>query len=145
MLKKVFEVTPVAKPRMSQKDVWAKRPCVLKYRAYCDELRLQAGTWELPYSFAVTFVCPMPKSWSNKKRAEMDGQPMQTTPDNSNLLKALEDALLKDDSKVWQVAAKKIWGVEGRVEVMEIENVLFQFADRRKAPRAEAEAEEVLP
>jgi Holliday junction resolvase RusA-like endonuclease len=107
MLKKVFEITPVAKPRMSQKDVWAKRPCVLKYRAYCDELRLQAGKWELPYSFAVTFVCPMPKSWSKKKRAEMEGKPMQTTPDNSNLLKALEDALLKMIRKSGRLQQRK--------------------------------------
>lgn len=31
--------TPVAKPRMTKRDKWAKRPCVMKYWAWCDLVR----------------------------------------------------------------------------------------------------------
>ena len=62
----------------------------------------------------------------------MEGKPMQSRPDLSNLLKALEDALMEKDEMIYQATAKKLWSVEGKVEVMAIENVLFQFPDRRK-------------
>lgn len=35
----ILDIEPVAKPRMTKKDKWAKRPCVMKYRAYKDMLR----------------------------------------------------------------------------------------------------------
>jgi Holliday junction resolvase RusA-like endonuclease len=67
----------------------------------------------------VHFVLPMPKSWSDTKRAEMLGQPHQQKPDISNLLKALEDAVVKDDSKIWHYAAQsKTWGEEGSIEII---------------------------
>ena len=132
MQKKVFEIIPVPKPRQTQRDRFKPSNATLRYRAYADELRLQAGRWTLPESFAVVFHVPMPKSWSKKKRAEMEGKPMQSRPDLSNLLKALEDALMEKDEMIYQATAKKLWSVEGKVEVMAIENVLFQFPDRRK-------------
>ena len=33
-----FNVNPVAKPRMTQRDKWKKRPVVDKYYAYKDEM-----------------------------------------------------------------------------------------------------------
>lgn len=131
MQPKVFEIDPCPKPRQSAQDRWKvganARPAVARYRAFCDNLRLQAGSWRLPDSFAVTFTLAMPKSWSKKKRAELDGQPAQQKPDLSNLVKSLEDAMRDDDEKVHQVAAKKVWGPVGKIVVFEITNVLFQM------------------
>lgn len=42
----VFDICPLPKPRMTQRDRWAKRPAVLRYRAFCDEVRLRA--WRCP-------------------------------------------------------------------------------------------------
>ena len=39
---------------------------------------------------------------------------------------------LPEVGDVDNATAKKLWSVEGKVEVMAIENVLFQFPDRRK-------------
>lgn len=113
-----YPITPCPKPRMTQKDKWEKRPRVLRYRAFCDECRLRGV--HLPVAGAeVHFVLPMPKSWSDTKRAEMLGQPHQQKPDISNLLKALEDAVVKDDSKIWHYAAQsKTWGKEGSIEII---------------------------
>ena len=60
-------VTPYGKPRMTRRDQWAKRPAVIRYRAFCDAVR---AAWPagVPYPAAgahVTFWLPMPKSWSN--------------------------------------------------------------------------------
>ena len=50
----------------------------------------------------------MPKSWSKKKKAEMDGKPHQSRPDLDNMVKSL-DALVAEDSGIWDLSAKKFW------------------------------------
>lgn len=97
---------------MTQSDRWKERPPVVRYRHYCDDVRLYEI--RVPEAGAhITFVLPMPKSWSKKKRAEMDGQPHQQKPDIDNLTKALLDALFEDDAHIWDVRTSKRWGEIG--------------------------------
>lgn len=113
-----LNITPVAKPRMTRADKWKKRPSVEKYRAFADELR-----FILPRSFdfngaSIEFVIPMPKSWTLKKRAEMDGEPHTQTPDIDNLMKALFDAHMSDDSGIHTIGRlHKRWGTNGMIIV----------------------------
>jgi len=65
----------------------------------------------------VQYTIPMPKSWSKKKRAEMNGQPHKQKPDRSNLDKALEDALYQDDAHLHTLASRKVWGQQGSIEI----------------------------
>jgi Holliday junction resolvase RusA-like endonuclease len=109
-------ITPVSKPRQTQADRWKKRPAVIRYRAFADELRLKYPH-EMPLNVHLTFHMPMPKSWSKRKRAEMVGKPHQQKPDLDNLQKAVWDALLEEDSIVWRCVAEKYWGVEGSIEI----------------------------
>ncbi len=111
----VIKINPVAKPRMTQSDKWKKRKCVLVYRAFCDELRLQARNFELGGNYKICFYLPMPKSWSKKKKEYMKGTPHQQKPDLDNLIKSINDALLKDDSVVYRFEASKWWGDEGKI------------------------------
>src|SRR5262245_57443372 len=110
-----YPVTPVAKPRMSQRDKWAERPCVLRYRAYCDRLRL--ARVKLPEPCKVVFFLPMPKSWGKGKRALMLGRLHKQRPDVDNLLKGLLDALYGDDSHVASIWAEKRWAHDGAIMV----------------------------
>lgn len=111
-----YSITPVGKPRMTQRDKWQQRPPVLRYRLFCDEIRLHDIT--LPEQGAhVVFVMPMPSSWSSKKRAAHDGQPHRQKPDIDNLQKALLDALFDDDAHIWDIRASKIWGEEGQIVI----------------------------
>lgn len=113
-------ITPVGKPRMTQADKWKKRPRVLRYREFCDQVR--ASKLELPEAGAsVTFFLPMPKSWSKKKRLEMFGRPHQQKPDLDNLLKALCDAIYEEDCKIWSVSAQKLWSDFGKIIITEQE------------------------
>jgi len=68
--------------------------------------------------FLVEFEVPMPKSWSKKKKLEMDGQPHRQKPDVDNLLKALLDAVLDDDSGIHNVWMKKKWGKKGSITIL---------------------------
>lgn len=120
-MRMVFSVTPVAKPRQSQADKWQVRPPVARYRTYADELRRQArrAGFRMPEAgAAIRFTLPMPRSWSKRKRAALAGQPHRQKPDLDNLIKALTDALLPDDSGLWQLAgAEKRWGEAGSIEI----------------------------
>lgn len=118
MNEKVFNITPLGKPRMTRADKWKKRPEVLRYRAFCDEVRL--NNVSLPESgYHVIFVLPMPPSWSKKKRSLMDGKPHQQKPDKDNLEKALLDAIFGEDSHIWDGRVTKIWGETGQMIIRE--------------------------
>ena len=112
-----YNVVPVAKPRMTQRDKWKNRPSVAKYWAYRDEIR--AAGFIPPDTFKITFYMPMPKSWSRKKKDYMMAQPHQQRPDRDNLEKAFEDCF-GEDSRFWSVWATKLWSLEGWIEVEEL-------------------------
>lgn len=117
----VLNVTPCPKPRMTQRDKWSKRPSVVRYREFCDELRRVVGDAidVIPcHGIHVQFYLPMFKSWTKKKRARLDGKPHQQKPDVDNLTKAFADALWPDDdSHVWDMRATKRWATEGRIVI----------------------------
>lgn len=111
---KRYNITPVAEPRQVQSDKWRPRTSVLRYRAFKDEVRLH-GVQIRPTGDRVIFLMPMPPSWSQKRRAEMLGQPHQSKPDTDNLLKALWDAVHSDDQHIFHADALKFWGERGEI------------------------------
>ena len=113
-----YKITPIAKPRQTRADVWKKRPCVLRYRAFADQVRAMGLV--VPESGArITFILPMPRSWSKAKREMMRSTPHQQKPDIDNRCKALLDALYEDDSVVWEISLCKVWGDEGAIVIGE--------------------------
>ena len=109
-----YPITPVAKPRMTRADKWRKRPATSKYWHFVDLCKLQRV--EFPcFGAHVTFILPMPGSWSKKKKAQMDGKPHMQKPDWDNLGKALSDAIYKDDSGIYDVHITKRWGRDGMI------------------------------
>lgn len=125
MRRYVFPVTPVGKPRQTQRDKWQRRPAVVQYRDFCDALRAYAAKARFTppdAGLSITFYLPMPRSWSRKKRRAMALSPHQQKPDKDNLEKAFWDALKGDDSTVWHTASvEKRWAGEddetGMIEV----------------------------
>lgn len=109
-------IEPVPKPRMTQRDRWAKRPAVVRYHQFCDELRGLVNANDVPIPYRVTFYLPIPKSWSKKRKAEAEGEPHTQRPDKDNLEKAFLDALFPDDSHVWSGWAEKRWSSVPRIE-----------------------------
>lgn len=113
-----FDIEPFAKPRMTQRDKWKKRPVVENYYKFKDAINIFANINKYKPSnpLSIIFVIPMPASWSNKKRESMNESPHLCRPDLSNLIKAFEDCLMKEDSTLWHYGEmKKIWGFKGKI------------------------------
>ncbi len=106
-----YDILPVPKPRMTQRDRWRKRPCVLRYRAFCDLVRF--ARIALPLSYHVTFVLPTtdPRLW---------GESHDRTPDRDNLEKAFLDAWTSDDRRYASALVHKVWGERGMIIVGEL-------------------------
>lgn len=114
-----ISIRAVPKPRMTHADRWLGRPCVLRYRAFCDELRLRRIV--LPERFVAIFRIAMPKSWPRARRDAMRGTPHRQTPDRANLLKALEDALCPHgDAHLWDGREAKLWADEDAIEILAV-------------------------
>ena len=95
-----IHLTPMGKPRMTQRDKWDKRAC--------------AAGYEMGDSLYVDFHLPMAKSWSKKKKAEKLGTKHDQKPDIDNMAKAVMDSLSKDDKEVNTLFARKYWSENGQ-------------------------------
>lgn len=113
--------TPVGAPRMTQRDKWAQRPCVMQYRAWKDSARAAAGLLPPPEKIRslswVAYFEP-PKSWSQKKRAAAIGKFHRAKPDRDNIDKAVLDALFEHDSAIAAGHISKHWAETSRLEVV---------------------------
>lgn len=127
-----FNIIPIGKPRMTQSDKWRKRPAVMKYWEYKERLTIQAKLlgFTVPECLEILFIIPMPKSWSAKKKAAMDGKPHQQKIDVDNAIKGFFDCLCVDDSYIYYVSAMKVWGHSGKIKVNTsgMESVADKFA-----------------
>lgn len=113
-----YPIEPVPKPRMTQRDLWKKRPCVLRYYRFKDQCRVRRV--KLPQPCRVVFHMPMPSGWSNERQRAMDGMPHTVRPDLDNLVKALGDAVCKEDSHLWNIRAEKRWSLTPGIEVVKV-------------------------
>lgn len=114
---------PVGSPRQTQRDKWRKRPCVVKYRDWCNKARDSVPKRALLMDYQEAhFIAYLefPKSYSNKKAMSLEGCPHKQKPDSDNLLKSLLDALFKEDSGIWKVSGEKRWD-DGQGARMEVE------------------------
>lgn len=122
-LEYIGEIVP--KPRMTRADTWKHRPIVDSYYAFKDSLVLQANmqNFVLGDAYSVVFRIPMPTSWSKVKRESYMNTTHNQRPDCDNLVKALQDSLLQEDSKVWHISATKIWTAgESRIDVINLDD-----------------------
>ena len=112
-------INPVAAPRMTRRDRWMKRPCVMRYFAFRDELLKKSSGYTLKDEISLIFGIPMPKSWSKKKKERMNLMPHQQKPDLDNLIKAFKDTF-GDDAHVHTYGImRKVWAHEGFVTIVE--------------------------
>lgn|SRR5512143_668186 len=103
---------PMGKPRMTQRDVWKKRPVVLRYHDYCDRIREAAPNLISKvdvYAIDVKAYIAMPESWPKKKKEHLCGFPCRQKPDWDNIGKAVCDALFKEDSAIADGRTRKFW------------------------------------
>ncbi len=85
----------------------------IKYELKIDMKPIDVGI-QMEYGFAFQ----MPKSWSKKKKAAMDGMPNIQKPDCSNMIKFYEDCfngvLFVDDCLIYRSTEEKWWDTENK-------------------------------
>lgn len=123
IIRVISELEAVGKPRMTQRDKWAQRPCVMRYWDFKDKLMASALKQRYRpemdvYCIDASVFLPMPDSWSKAKCKQHEGQPHRQKPDADNILKGICDALLKDDSGVWDKRIMKFWSTNPKVDLI---------------------------
>jgi hypothetical protein len=113
----ILDVVPVPAPRQSRRDAWAPRPCVRRYRAMRDHLRLLRP--RLPERIVMIFYLAMPRSWTMEQRRAHAGEAHRVRPDADNLGKALLDALARQDADKYDVRAIKVWSWAPRIVIVD--------------------------
>jgi len=123
-----INMTPFPKPRLTHGDRIPGRKVADTYYRKSNELWVlcKNAKYIPTETLSITFVIPIPKSYSKKvklKKGILPGQPHKQRPDLDNLIKAFKDSLYKEDSIVWKYCEmKKIWGLEGKILIYEGEN-----------------------
>jgi len=115
----VFDIIPMGAVRQTHADKWKNRPEVVRYRNFKTTLQVQAKQMQFicAETISVIFCVPMPISWSEKKRNELNKMPCKTRPDIDNYVKGFMDALLIEDGFVWQINAQKRYAFQGSIIV----------------------------
>lgn len=117
----VIPGAPMGKPRMTNRDRWAKRPAVQRYWIWKDHAKSCApkGMTDSPLIVSWTAYIPIPKSWSPKKRVVYEGTLHQSKPDRDNIDKGILDALFSSDACVAGGTIIKRWddGKGPRIEI----------------------------
>lgn len=121
VLKIVVPGRPRGKPRMTQRDKWKQRPCVMAYREWADQVRAAAGQMppaESVLSLDWTANFTPPPSWPKTKQAAAIGTLHRVKPDASNILKGLEDVLWpENDSALASGSYEKRWAWDDSLEI----------------------------
>lgn len=72
------------------------------------------------------FFMQIPKSWSNKKKADKEGKYADNNVDVDNLVKACLDScegvFYENDNQVAMIRARKFYSIDGRIE-MELSSI----------------------
>ncbi len=120
---------PLARPRLGKNRVYdSQRLEKNNYQEYLTIASRYKRQLEGALSFEANFYMPLPKSWSDKKKQRMLGQPHISKPDWSNLLKFIEDCctgiLFEDDSLIAKVCGIKVYDLKPRTEI-----ILYEIAN----------------
>lgn len=103
-----WPVIPAPWVRESNRDKFAPRQRVKRYRVFRQEIALRKVWSPLPGDLVV-FLMPLPKSWPKCKAERLNGMPHEQVPDVDNLTKALLDACYLDDKHIWTLTPAKFW------------------------------------
>ena len=95
---------PVGKPRQTRRDRWARRPAVLRYRAWADTARAAVlaalgahALDQVPLEVHVLAWFPLPQ---RRRPGVRPGWPYRQKPDADNVIKAVCDALWARDELI---------------------------------------------
>lgn len=125
----IIHVEPMGAVRFTRAQMFSKtlpktkRASIDRYfvfkKAVQDQV-VEQNNGELPHipdEAICFFYLPMPDSWSEAKKAEMNGTPHRPKPDRDNIEKGVLDALFSNDSAVWKGSQEKRWCYRGNERI----------------------------
>ena len=141
LYEQTFNIVPVAqgRPRISRVGDGVRAIDPAKSREYKASIGLIAALYckeklpDVPLDVEMTFVLPIPKSWSKKKRQEAIEKKIApaSRPDLDNYIKAVLDALngivWEDDSAIVGIAARKTYGEKPMVQLTVYEHEVWIY------------------
>ena len=112
---------PLARARHSQYKVYNTQKDLRIYQHIELERQVKRKPYDsMPLIMIVTFFMPISKSLSKKRQEELVGMPHFYKPDNSNLIKWIEDIgtalIYHDDCLIYKTIAQKIYDRNPRTE-----------------------------
>lgn len=113
MKPKTYDITPT--PYITRTHQGRFSDKAKRYHAWLEHARRMRVTFP-PDGANIVFIMPMPVSWSKTKRLELCGSPHKQTPDLSNLIKSLEDAVYHNGALRSEMRNDKVISSYGRVE-----------------------------
>lgn len=119
----IYDINPFPAVR-SNKNSWSDS--VQNYHSKMDYLRLLVNNRDdvikalISWNYDLIFHIPIPKSWSKKKKAEMNHCFHQVKPDIDNLFKAFTDTVFYqteyNDSSIHTIRSRKVRSDEWFIE-----------------------------
>jgi Holliday junction resolvase RusA-like endonuclease len=129
MVEFFIPITPIPKgrPRFSGRGGFVRSYTPAKTRDYEKQIADFAREHfqeplQGPLAVSLTFTMPIPSSTSKKLAQSLVNSPHTKKPDVDNLCKSLLDGLLQagafnDDSQIWELTARKVYGLNPGVLV----------------------------
>lgn len=106
-------IEPMGKPTMTRADAWKGREVVNRYWSFCDAVREAFHRVTKFYSADKIIVV----SHFKTDKKSLWGKPHTLKPDATNILKGVEDALVKNDQAVSSVLSEKFWASQDYIDI----------------------------
>ena len=124
-----FNIAPVpaSRPRVTRWSTYFPK----KYTQFKKDFALILDDLDVELSEGLLyakldFFMQIPKSWSNKKKADKEGKYADNNVDVDNLVKACLDScegvFYENDNQVAMIRARKFYSIDGRIE-MELSSI----------------------
>ena len=125
----IFNISPVpaSRPRVTRFSTYFPK----KYTQFRKDFKLILDDLDIELSEGLLyakldFFMQIPKSWSNKKKADKEGKYADNNVDVDNLVKACLDScegvFYENDNQVAMIRARKFYSINGRIE-MELSSI----------------------
>tara|TARA_B110000008_G_scaffold200642_1_gene199228 strand:+ start:1197 stop:1589 length:393 start_codon:yes stop_codon:yes gene_type:complete len=125
----IFNISPVpaSRPRVTRWSTYFPK----KYTQFRKDFKLILDDLDIELSEGLLyakldFFMQIPKSWSNKKKADKEGKYADNNVDVDNLVKACLDScegvFYENDNQVAMIRARKFYSIDGRIE-MELSSI----------------------
>ena len=117
----VIRVIPKGKPRLTRRDVWKKRPVVVRYYEYKDLIKKHITDIDIKDKLFV--IC----FFKSKKKKYTTDYAHDKKPDADNILKGIMDIFVEQDQKIALVGCVKLFSDKDELLITTDVNIFLKY------------------